>query len=114
MKSVTCVETVTLVHHIRGADSDSYKCYVIENVSWYEKMAVAVSADGAKPVNSIVIRIPAEDLPDVMPEKLDYIVKGVLDAFSVPRDLLGRICFQITSVSDNRRGGLPHVKVSGA
>ena len=32
---LACTEFVTLVHHVKTADSDSYVCYPIQGVSWY-------------------------------------------------------------------------------
>lgn len=110
---LACNELVTLVCHVKDKDTDSYICYPIQGVSWYEKMQTAVSADGAKPVNSIAVRIPEAVLPACLPEKLDYIVKGEISGVSKPADLNGETYFQITAVSDNRRGRLPHVRVSG-
>ena len=48
---LACTELVTLVHHVKTADSDSYVCYPIQGVSWYAKTETAVTADGAKAVN---------------------------------------------------------------
>lgn len=110
---LACTETLTLVHHVKAKDADSYECYQINGASWYEKTQVAISADGAKPVNLITVRIPEAALPICLPEKLDFLVKGEISGVSKPADLKGSNYFQITAVSDNRRGSLPHVKVSG-
>lgn len=110
---LACDETVTLVSHVKGIDTDSYVCYPIQGVSWYEKMKTVVSADGAKPVNSVVVRIPVAALPAILPQKLDFIVKGIVSGVTKPADLKGRVYFEVTAVSDNRRGQLPHVKVAG-
>lgn len=110
---LACTETVTLVHHVKTADTDSYVCYPIQGVSWYEKTETAVSADGAKAVNVYKVRIPEAVLPSCLPEKLDYLVKGEISGVLKPADLKDESFFQITAVSDNRRGSLPHVAVSG-
>lgn len=110
---LACDEIVTLVHHVKTADADSYVCYPIRGVSWYEKTETAVSTDGAKAVNVYKVRIPEAVLPSCLPEKLDYLVKGEISGVLKPADLKGSNFFQITAVSDNRRGALPHVAVSG-
>ena len=85
---LACTELVTLVHHVKTADSDLYVCYPIQGVSWYAKTETAVTGDGAKAVNVYKVRIP------------EAVLKG-------------STYFQITAVADNRRGTLPHVAVSG-
>ena len=99
---LACTELVTLVHHVKTADSDSYVCYPIQGVSWYAKTETAVT-----------VRIPEAVLPSCLPEKLDYLVKGEISGVLKPADLKGSTYFQITAVADNRRGTLPHVAVSG-
>ena len=110
---LACTELVTLVHHVKAADSDSYVCYPIQGVSWYAKTESAVTTDGAKAVNVYKVRIPEAVLPSCLPEKLDYLVKGEISGVLKPADLKGSTYFQITAVADNRRGTLPHVAVSG-
>lgn len=115
MVGLTCNRKVTLVHHVRGDDTDTYKCHVIDGVSWYEKTQVSTSGDGAKPSSVVISRIPENKLPDDMPEISDYLVLGVVEAISRPSDLRGKKYFRITSVSDNRHERLlPHVRVSGS
>lgn len=111
---LACDELITLVCHVKDGDSDSYICYPISGASWYEKVSVALSGDGAKPVNTFKVRIPEAALPSCLPENLDFVVKGEISGISKPADLRGEIYFQVTAVSDNRRGRLPHVLVSGA
>lgn len=110
---LACTELVTLVHHVKTADSDSYICYPIHGVSWYAKTEAAVTTDGAKAANVYKVRIPEAALPSCLPEKLDYLVKGEISGVVKPADLKGATYFQITAVADNRRGRLPHVTVSG-
>lgn len=108
-----CTETLTLVHHEPTPDGDRYTCHPIQGASWYEKMETAVSADGAKPVNVVKVRIPAAELPEILPQKLDYMVKGQVTEITRPADLKGQTYFQITALADNRRGSLSHFMVSG-
>lgn len=111
-----CNETLTLVQHIREDDSDRYVCAQIKGGSWYRKMAVAISTDGAKPVNTCRSRIPAAALPaDVVPKEGDFLVRGSLTAVSkIPVDFAGVDFILISSVGDNRRGRFQHWAVSGA
>lgn len=115
MVGLTCNRKVTLVHHVRGDDADTYDFHVIDGVSWYEKVQVYTSGDGAKPSSVVISRIPESKLPEAMPEISDYLVLGVVEAISRPSDLRGTKYFRITSVSDNRHDRLlPHVRVSGS
>lgn len=115
MVGLTCNRKVTLVHHVRGDDTDTYECHVIDGVSWYEKVQVSTSGDGAKPSSTIISRIPENKLPEAMPEISDFLVDGVVENVNRPSDLRGMKYFRITSVSDNRHERLlPHIRVSGA
>lgn len=115
MDGLTCNKTVTLVHHIKGKDADTYECHIIDGASWYEKVQVSISSDGARPKNAIIARIPEKNLPKQLPETSDFLVFGTVEAVSRPSDLKGIKHFQITSVSDNRLKCLfPHVRVSGS
>ena len=115
MVGLTCNRKVTLVHHVRGEDTDTYECHIIDGVSWYEKMQVSTSGDGAKPSSTVISRIPEDKLPMFLPEISDYLVLGAVEAISRPSDLRGMKYFRITSVSDNRHDRLlPHVRVSGS
>lgn len=112
---LSCTETVTLVHPIRGDDKDSYICTVIHGVSWYRKAVIAPSGDGAKPVPVCKVRIPAENMPEsITPEEGDYLVRGKLEAVRrAPADFSEREYALITVVGDNRRGRLQHWFLSG-
>lgn len=115
MVGPTCSETVTLVHHVKEIDADTYACYPINGASWYEKVQVSTSSDGATPKSVIISRIPVENLPECLPEVSDYLVYGSVAAVARPSDLRGMKYFKITSVSDNRHNRLlPHVRVSGS
>lgn len=108
---VGCTETITLIHHIEG-DDDIYQCYTAVRASWHQKTTIATSADGAKPVNTYDVRIFG-DFFGVIPSLGDYVVKGIVLGIETPRDLKNEVYFRITSIGDNRRGGLPHWRVSG-
>lgn len=112
---LACTETVTLVHPIRGDDSDSYRCTVIRGASWYRKAVVSLSVDGAKPVSVCKVRVPKENMPEsVSPEEGDYLVRGELTKVNrAPADLEEREYTLLTSVGDNCRGRFPHWSLSG-
>lgn len=106
-----CTETVTLVHHIKD-DDDTYTCHTVKNASWFEKVTIATSADGAKPVNTYEVRLFVENL-GVEPSLGDYCVKGIVKDIEAPADLKNERYFRITAIGDNTRGGLAHWRVSG-
>jgi hypothetical protein len=56
-----CNKTVTLIHHEKGIDGDTYDCIVCNNASWFKKITISTSADGAKPVNTYECRILVEE-----------------------------------------------------
>lgn len=108
---IGCTETVTLIHHIKD-DEDVYECHTVGRASWFSKTTISTSAEGAKPVNTFEVRIFG-DLMGVQPALGDYVVKGIIDSVETPRDLKNAEYFRITAISDNRRGGLPHWRLSG-
>lgn len=107
-----CTETITLVHHIAEADGDRYVCHTVNNASWFSKITIATSADGAKPVNTFDVRI-MEALEGHIPELGDFCVKGIIEHVTKPADLKGRDYFRITAIGKNFRGVLSHWRVSG-
>lgn len=106
-----CNNTITLIHHIKD-DDDTYTCHTVNKASWFAKTTISTSADGAKPVNTFEVRIFDEFL-EVEPSLGDYIVNGIVESIETPRDLKNKVYFRITAISDNRRGGLSHWRVSG-
>ena len=106
-----CTETITLVHHIKD-DDDTYTCHTVNNASWFEKTTITTAADGAKPVNTYDVRIFA-DFEGVIPSLGDYIVKGIKNSVEKPADLKNEVCFRITAIGHNKRGGLAHWRLSG-
>lgn len=108
-----CNETVTLVHHTPGANSDAYACTAIVGVSWYGKRGDAPSAsDGEAPREAYTVRIPAAVVPEVLPQAGDLLVRGMFAEYTGRKSLKGREWFRISSVGDHRRGKfLQHVVV---
>lgn len=112
---LACDETATLVHRVEEGEADRYVCTVLCGVSWFAKTCVALSADGAKPVNTLRARIPEGVLPDgVKPHEGDYLVRGAVPELNGPEELKGLEYFVVSAVGNNRRGGMPHWSVSGA
>lgn len=107
-----CTETITLVHHISEDDGDRYVCFSVNNASWFSKITIATTADGAKPVNTFDVRI-MDALEGHIPELGDFCVHGVVEHVSKPSDLKGVEHFRITAIGKNYRGTLPHWRVSG-
>lgn len=106
-----CTEAVTLVHHIKD-DEDTYICQTVNNASWFSKVTISTSNEGAKPVNTFEVRLFG-DLTGLQPALGDYVVKGIIKNIEKPADLKNEVYFRITAIGDNRRGGLPHWRVSG-
>ena len=105
-----CDKTVTLIHHEKS-DDDNYLCTVFEGASWFKKITIATSGDGAKPTNTYETRIMGTmDIPAALG---DYIALGVVEAVEAPSDLAGLDHFRITAIGDNRRGSLAHWRFSG-
>lgn len=112
---LACTEMVTLIHPIRGDDSDTYRCTVIRGASWYRKAVIATDGDGAKPVPVCKVRVPAGNMPEgVIPSEGDYLVRGVLESVQrAPADFAEMEYMLATVVGDNRRGRNQHWFLSG-
>lgn len=106
-----CTETITLVHHVKD-DNDTYICRTVKNASWFSKVTIATSADGAKPVNTYDVRIVG-GFSDVEPALGDYVVKGIVTGIEKPADLKNEVYFRITAIGNNNRTPLPHWRLSG-
>jgi hypothetical protein len=108
-------QTITLIKHIKTETADSYACYSMPNASWFASLSIATDGDGAKPVNTYTVRIPAEHVPvGVVPDMGDVIAKGVVTNVTRPADLKTIEHFRITAVGCNLRGLLQHWRVSGS
>ena len=109
---IACDQTITLVHHIAEENGDAYSCTVLDGASWYSKTVITTSGDGAKPANTYEVRVFGT--ANISPVPGDYVVKGIVKSVTKPADLKAVEYFRITSVGDNRRGSLPHWRLSGA
>ncbi len=109
---LACDQTITLVQHIAEENGDVYKCVTVDGASWFSKTVITTSGDGAKPANTYEVRVLTG--ADLAPSPGDYVVRGVVKSITKPADLKGAEYFRITSVGDNRRGSLPHWRLSGS
>lgn len=109
---LACDQTITLVKHIAAADGDSYSCRIVDHASWYSRVSIVTSGDGAKPVNTYEVRIMSA-LEGAAPELGDYCVHGEVSGVKKPADLKEREYFRITAIGKNLRGNLPHWRLSG-
>ena len=101
-----CDETITLVR----PDGVGYTTEVISGVSWYDKAVVALQDRGLAASRITKIRIPADRLPDMLPQTGDIVVRGYgLSEINSLKDLNGYTFAKLMEVSDNRRGGMPHM-----
>lgn len=106
-----CNNVITVIRHDKASDDDLYICTTFSQASWFEKKTIVTSADGAKPVNTYDTRIMGDIEIDVAPG--DFVALGVVENFETQSDLKGFDHFRITAVGDNRRGNLPHWRLSG-
>lgn len=106
-----CDNTVTIVHHVKGVDSDTYICTPCGRASWFKKRGITTDGDGAKPTNTYESRIMGND--NIFVALGDFVVLGIVSDVEKPSDLNDFDHFRITAIGDNRRGGLPHWRLTG-
>lgn len=106
-----CKHTVTLIHREKGVDGDTYTCTVFDGASWFKKNTITTSADGAKPVNTYVVRILTKE--DIKCDLGDHLAFGVVSDIQKVSDLKEFDSFRITAIGDNRRGTLAHWRFDG-
>lgn len=119
---------VTLYHQMydTATKKTTYKKTVIQDVSWYASFGIAAGNAGMVGKEIFKIRIPPEALVDgtsaldsygsdwVVGNK-DYFCRGEGPDIEKPSDLekINVRYAQVCSWSDNRRGGLPHIRIEG-
>lgn len=108
---IECKNTITVIHHDKAGDADKYICMSYGQASWFKKLTISTSADGAKPVNTYDVRIMGD--MDIQVDMGDYVVLGTVEGIEKPSDLKNIEHFRITAVGDNRRGSLAHWRLSG-
>ena len=100
-------ETITLIHHLSGDDGDEYTCTVLDQASWHRRKTEDSGELGGK----CTVRV--FDNADIAPQTGDYLARGVIEAVERPSQLQGSEFIRITSVTDDRRGMLPHWRLEG-
>lgn len=108
---IDCNKTITVIHHVKGKDGDEYICIPHTKASWFKKLTISTSADGAKPVNTYDVRIMGD--MDIQVDTGDYVALGIVGSIEKPSDLKNTDHFRITAIGDNRRGSLAHWRFSG-
>lgn len=109
---LACDQTVTLIKHNTDTEADTYTCVPVNGASWYAKTVITTSGEGAKPANTYEVRLFGN--ADISPAPGDYVARGIVKNITKPSDLKTVDHFRITSVGDNRRGSLPHWRLSGS
>lgn len=106
-----CNETLTLVHHVKGTDADSYVCTQITNCSWFAKLKAGITDQGMKYARVVKARFAALPAGATM-ARGDFLVRGTVTTVTQPSDLAGQEYAQIIEIGDNRRGASPHWAVT--
>ena len=93
-------------------DGSSYRTEIVSGASWYEKKLSSMGDHQQQPSVQIYVRIPQANLPAELPERGDLIIRGTYyNEITCIRDLQGATYGRVMSVSNNLRGGLPHIGV---
>ena len=107
-----CDKVVTIIHHNKETDSDTYTCTTYGDASWFAKTAIITGAEtGAKPSNTYEVRLMTSE--GITVSFGDYVALGIVLDIQKPADLKSVDHFRVTAVGDNRRGKLPHWRLSG-
>lgn len=98
-----------------GKGLDVYEGTVIQNVSFFSRIATAVSTEGMAAACEGTLRIPVAVLPGgVEPKNGDLVCAGrlpVADQTSADLDKLCQYVFTVVGTTWNLSGREPHVKV---
>lgn len=121
---------VTIYHKYfdKTTKQSSFRRHVVSAAHWYADHRVNVDNAGISGAEVYKVRIPDEYLADYLdpdaylaagaPETKwtvdqgDYFLKGEGADITKPSDIQGRYA-QVRSFGDNRRGGLPHLRIEG-
>lgn len=121
---------VTIYHKVFNAATkqSGFRRYVVPAAHWYADHRVNVDNTGISDAEIYKVRIPAEQLETYMdPDAFlaagcpsdawtvdhgDYFLRGEAPDITKPSDISGRYA-QVRSWGDNRRGGLPHLRIEG-
>lgn len=110
-------KTVTIYRKLWDSEKglDVYEGTVIQNVSFFSRIATAVSTDGMAAACEGILRIPVAVLPDGKELKNgDLVCEGRLPVADQTPAKLDGLCpyvFTVVGVTRNLNGREPHVKV---
>lgn len=110
-------KTVTVYHKKWDAEkgADSYHGEVLKGVSFFARIATAVSTDGLTAACEGTLRIPMEVYPSGLEIKNgDLVCEGSLTVNPTSMEEIGNLCpyvFTIVGITRNISGRAPHVKV---
>lgn len=129
---VSCTQTVTLYNKYIENRQERWQRTVIDGVSWFGKERTSVSAEGSTSADTAIIRIPESSLADYVPypqwmvaredwtlRNGDVLVNGAIDIEVLRGESISKVLAEteqtvtVGSIGDNRRGPLPHIRVSG-
>lgn len=136
---ITNADITIYNHRIDPATRQTvYVRHVIQDVSWYASVNVSAASGGLAGSDVYKIRIPPEALADGQPaldayrpapeyadlkdtdgvwtvQNGDYFCRGEGPEITKPSDLENAHAQygQVKSWGDNRRGGLPHIRMEG-
>ena len=108
---------VTVYHKVWDGEkgADSYRGKVLEGVSFFARIATAVSTDGLTAACEGTLRIPMESFPEGLELKNgDLVCEGNLTENPENRAELDRLCpyvFAVVGITRNTSGREPHIKV---
>ena len=114
-------ETITVIHHTRTADGDTYTCHTFTG-SWFAQLRSAVTTGGLQSARTVRARIPAA--PDSAGAALlrtfapgDRMIRGKRETCTAREfAALGRTGegFSVLDIHDNTRAIPPHFYLEGA
>lgn len=110
-------KTVTVYHKKWDEDKgiDSYHGTVLDGISFFSRIATAVSTDGLTAACEATLRIPVEICPERLEIKNgDLVCEGSLTEKPANRAEIETLCpyaFTVVGITRNTSGRAPHVKV---
>ena len=110
-------KTVTVYRKEWDAEkgADSYRGTVLENVSFFSRIATSVSTEGLTAACEGTLRIPMEVYPEGLEIKNgDLVCEGSLTENPASVAQLDKLCpyvFTVVGITRNTSGRSPHVKV---
>ena len=115
MRNATKTVTVYSKKWDAEKGADVYQGTVIKDVSFFGRIATAVSTDGLTAACEAKMRIPKEVIPEGFAVKNgDLVCLGALTTKDVRPGDLDALCdyvYTVVGVTDNLSGRSPHIKV---